>query len=109
MTQNEKDGVFVPKKQVRKNLLKEMAEEVRKDLADLSSVYSDENALLKREQLYKKNMGITNWFQGEEICDCMWDVLNLFKFWTCLVDRLSDGLVNLSLNTWEIYLWSIFF
>lgn len=60
MTQNEKDGVFVPKKQVRKNLLKEMAEGVRKDLADLSSVYSDENALLKREQMYKKNMGITN-------------------------------------------------
>ena len=60
MTQNEKDGVFVPKKQVRKNLLKEMAEGVRKDLTDLSSVYSDENALLKREQMYKKNMGITN-------------------------------------------------
>ena len=46
-------------KQVRKDLLKELSEKVQKDLADLSSVYSDELTLLKREQLYKKNMGIT--------------------------------------------------
>ena len=60
MTNNEKDRVFVPKKEVRKKMVKDMAQQVRKDLSDLSSVYSDEGALLKREQLYKKNMGITN-------------------------------------------------
>jgi len=41
MADNEKQGVFIPKKQVRKNLLKEMSEKVRKDIADLSSAYSD--------------------------------------------------------------------
>lgn len=60
MAQNQKQGTFVPKKQLRKDLLREMREKVRKDLSDLSSVYSDDQVLLKREQLYKKNMGITD-------------------------------------------------
>jgi hypothetical protein len=53
--------MFVPKKQVRKEMLSEMAENVRKDILDLTSVYNDEAVLLSREKLYKKNMGITDW------------------------------------------------
>jgi hypothetical protein len=52
--------MFVPKKQVRKEMLSEMAESVRKDILDLASVYNDETVLLSREKLYKKNMGITD-------------------------------------------------
>ena len=61
MNENQKQGVFVPKKQVRKDLLKEMREKVKKDLTDLSVGYSDEEVLLKREKLFKKNMGISDW------------------------------------------------
>jgi len=60
MNENQKQGVFVPKKQVRKDLLKEMREKVKKDLTDLSVGYSDEEVLLKREKLFKKNMGISD-------------------------------------------------
>ena len=56
MNENQKQGVFVPKKQVRKDLLKEMREKVKKDLADLPVNYSDEEVLLKREKLFKKSM-----------------------------------------------------
>lgn len=60
MAENEKNGVFVPKKQVRKDMLGEMADKVRKDINDLVAVYSDEVSLLNREQLFKKNMGISD-------------------------------------------------
>lgn len=61
MNENQKQGVFVPKKQVRKDILKEMREKVKADLAGLSKGYSDEEVLLKREKLFKKNMGISDW------------------------------------------------
>ena len=61
MNENQKQGVFVPKKQVRKDLLKDMREKVKADLAGLSKGYSDEEILLKREKLFKKNMGISDW------------------------------------------------
>lgn len=60
MNENQKQGVFVPKKQVRKDILKEMREKVKADLAGLSKGYSDEEVLLKREKLFKKNMGISD-------------------------------------------------
>ncbi len=61
MAENQKNGIFVPKKQVRIDLLKEMTDKVRKDIMDLTAVYNDEAVLLSREQLYKKNMGIADW------------------------------------------------
>jgi len=61
MNENQKQGVFVPKKQVRKDILKDMREKVKADLAGLSKGYSDEEVLLKREKLFKKNMGISDW------------------------------------------------
>ena len=60
MNENQKQGVFVPKKQVRKDILKDMREKVKADLAGLSTGYSDEEVLLKREKLFKKNMGISD-------------------------------------------------
>jgi len=60
MNENQKQGVFVPKKQVRKDILKDMREKVKADLAALSKGYSDEEVLLKREKLFKKNMGISD-------------------------------------------------
>lgn len=60
MNENQKQGVFVPKKQVRKDILKDMREKVKADLAGLSKGYSDEEVLLKREKLFKKNMGISD-------------------------------------------------
>jgi hypothetical protein len=60
MAENQKNGIFVPKKQVRIDLLKEMTDKVRKDIMDLTAVYNDEAVLLSREQLYKKNMGIAD-------------------------------------------------
>lgn len=63
MNENQKQGVFVPKKQVRKDILKDMREKVKTDLAALSKGYSDEEVLLKREKLFKKNMGISDWKQ----------------------------------------------
>jgi hypothetical protein len=37
MAKNQAEGVFVPKKQVRKDLLKLMEEDVRQDIQDLSN------------------------------------------------------------------------
>lgn len=37
MAKNQAEGVFVPKKQVRKDLLKIMAEDVRNDIQNLSN------------------------------------------------------------------------
>ena len=57
MTENEKNGTYVPKKTIEKQLRQEEAEKAKDLLKSLKSE-GELSSAQRREKVYKKNMGL---------------------------------------------------